>query len=968
MRFWRNLNELHDGSKAQRRVLPSHLAALAEPINRSNFLKLMGASMALAGLTACVGEPKGQPQIAPYSNRPPGVSEDTSLFYASAVTHKGYAEGVLVRTIAGRPIKVEGNPQHPASLGATTIFGQATLHTMYDPDRSQSIVNQGATKVWSDVVAALQNVASAQKAKQGGGLRILTETVTSPTLADQFQTLLRQFPSAKWHQWEPLNRDNVREGSNLAFGSIVNTVYRVDQANVILTLDADLLNGMPGSLRHARDFATKRQVTPTNANQNRLYAIESTPTVTGMSADHRLPVRAGDVAGIAAAVAAGVGVAGVTAAAPAGNAGAWVSAVAKDLTANKGKSLVVAGDEQPPSVHLLAHQINAALGNVGQTLFYTDPVEVNPVNQLQSLKDLVQDLNSGAVDFLLIVGANPVFTAPPDLGFAAALAKAKDSLHLGLYQDETAAASGWHVPLAHELESWSDARAVDGTATIIQPQIQPLYGGKTGAEVLAVLNGQAAPPHDLVKGHWQRQTPVSDFEGWWRGTLNDGIVANTALPAKQVTLKAGAAPAAPAAAGQGFEIIFRPDPTIYDGRYANNGWLQELPKPLSQLTWDNVAYLSPATAQKLGVTMVANKVDVVNVSYKGANLRVPAYIQVGHPDDSITVHLGYGRGKSGQIGTGIGYNGYLLRSSSALWFDQGVQVTKAGDQYSLATTQGTQDMQGRDIVMAGTLDEYRKDPSFLQKEQVKLAGSMYAPYPYPENRWGMSINLSSCIGCNACISACVAENNIPVVGKEQVIIGRHMHWLRVDRYYEGDSANPTSYAQPVPCMQCENAPCEVVCPVGATTHSDEGLNDMVYNRCVGTRYCSNNCPYKVRRFNFLQFSDYTTPSLKLLNNPDVTVRERGVMEKCTYCVQRIRKAESLAEREGRPVKDGEIQTACQAACPAQAITFGNLNDANSQVAKLKAQPLNYDLLAELNTHPRTSYLGAIRNPNPEIKV
>jgi Fe-S-cluster-containing dehydrogenase component len=963
VRFWRSLEELRGASPA-RRVPPAHFLTAADAISREQFLKLMGASLALAGLTGCAAEPKGPTHLAPYVRRPVGISEAESLYFATALTHKGYANGVLVRNVAGRPIKVEGNPQHPASLGATDIFSQAAMLTFYDPDRSTAVLNRGQRRTWNDVVTALTNAANAHLAKQGDGLRILSETITSPSLADLLQAFLRRFPAARLHQWEPINRDNAREGARQAFGEVVETRYQLDQADVIVTLDADLLNGMPGSLRYARDFAARRQVSPTSPRQNRLYAIESAPTITGMVADHRLPVPARDIEAIARAIAAGVGAISGNAPLPAGVPQAWIAALVADLTAHRGTSVIVAGDEQPPSVHVLAHQINQALGNVGRTVIYTDPVVFNPVNQLASLRELVQDMNAGKVDFLVILGGNPVYTAPVDLDFAGALAKVAESVHLGLYQDETAKLATWHVPQAHELESWGDARAFDGTVTILQPLINPLYGGRTPQELVAVLNGQGAvSAHDLVKGYWQRRLNAPDFDLRWRTMLNDGIVPGTALPPRAVTLQP-AAPPAPAAPAQGVEIVFRPDPTIYDGRFANNGWLQELPKPLSKITWDNVVQVGPAMAARLGLTSG----DVVELQYRGTTIRGPIWVMAGQPDNSVTVYFGYGRTSAGRVGSGIGYNAYRLRTSAAPWFDSGLELRKTGERYLLATTQGTQEMEGREIVLAGTLAEYQKDPQFLQKEVTKPVGSLYPGFDYPNYRWGMTINLSACIGCNACAIACQAENNIPVVGKDQVSRGRQMHWIRVDRYYEGPAENPTSYAMPVPCMQCENAPCELVCPVGATTHSDEGLNDMVYNRCVGTRYCSNNCPYKVRRFNFYQYADYTTPVLQLLYNPDVTVRERGVMEKCTYCVQRIRHAEVRAEIEGRRIRDGEVVTACQAVCPTRAIVFGDLNDASSQVAKLKADPLNYDLLAELNTRPRTSYLGVIRNPNPEIKV
>ncbi|HEX5414103.1 MAG TPA: 4Fe-4S dicluster domain-containing protein [Chloroflexota bacterium] len=961
VKFWRSLDELR--GEARRKTINGVTAA--DRVTREQFLKLMGASLALAGLTACAGEPKGPTKIAPYVQRPVGVSEAESLYFATALTHQGYANGVLVRQVAGRPIKVEGNVEHPASLGATTSFAQGAMLTFYDPDRSAVVLQKGQQNTWENLTAALTTAATAQTASRGAGLRVLTETVTSPSLTDQLQTLLKTFPAAKWHIWEPINRDNVREGARQAFGQVVDPRYHLDQADVIVTLDADLFNGLPGSLRYAREFGQKRRVTTNRATQNRLYAIESAPTTTGMAADHRLAARSADIAVVAEAIAAGVGVAGATAVRPTGVSASWIAAVVKDLTGHRGTSLVVAGDEQPPIVHVLAHQINQTLGNVGKTVDYTDPVEANPVDRQQSLRELVQDMSAGKVNLLLILGANPAYTAPADLDFAAALAKVAQSVHLGLYVDETGKLATWHAPRAHELEAWDDARAFDGTTTILQPLINPLHGGKTPQELLAVLNGKTgAIAHDLVKGYWQQQVKTGDFAAWWRTTLNDGIIGNTALPPRTITPKAATIAGPTASPPQGVEIIFRADPTVYDGRYANNGWLQELPKPLTTLTWDNAVEVAPALASRLGLT----NEDVVELRYRGKTLRAPVWVLAGHPDNAATVHLGYGRTAAGQVGTGLGHNAYALRASDAPWSDGGLDIVKTGERYTLAATQTTQTMEGRDIVRAGTLAEYQQDPHFIQKEIPELAGTLYPPFTYDGNRWGMAINLSSCIGCNACTIACQAENNIPVVGKDQVNRGRHMHWIRVDRYYEGAAEDPTSYTMPVPCMQCENAPCELVCPVGATTHSAEGLNDMVYNRCVGTRYCSNNCPYKVRRFNFYQYSDYTTPIYQLMYNPDVTVRERGVMEKCTYCVQRIRHAEVRAGIEGRPIRDGEVVTACQAVCPTQAIVFGDLNDKSSKVAALRADVLNYDLLGELNTRPRTFYLAAIRNVNPEVKV
>jgi molybdopterin-containing oxidoreductase family iron-sulfur binding subunit len=544
----------------------------------------------------------------------------------------------------------------------------------------------------------------------------------------------------------------------------------------------------------------------------------------------------------------------------------------------------------------------------------------------------------------------------------------KFRVHLGLYDDETARLCDWHIPEAHYLEAWSDARAYDGTATIIQPLIAPLYGGKSAHELLAEILGQPGRTgYEIVRDHWKSQYRGRDFESFWRTALHEGMVAGTALPLKSVSLKKGIGETGKRGNGEGggLEIVFRPDPTIWDGRFANNGWLQELPKPLTKLTWDNAALVSPATAERLGLSTG----DVVDLQHGGRTVRAPVWILPGQAADSVTVHFGYGRTRAGRVGSGIGFNAYSIRTAAAPWFAWGLSIRKTGERYPLATTQEHHSMEGRHLVRAGTLAQYQEHPEFARKmgEEPTPEDSLYPKVAYDGYAWGMAIDLSACTGCNACVVACQAENNSPVVGKDQVARGREMHWIRIDRYYQGGLDDPDVYHQPVMCQHCENAPCEPVCPVGATVHSSEGLNDMVYNRCVGTRYCSNNCPYKVRRFNFLQFQDFETPSLKLMRNPNVTVRSRGVMEKCTYCVQRINAAKIEAEKENRSIRDGEIQTACQQACPTQAIVFGNINDTSSRVAKLKAEHSSYGLLAGLNTHPRTNYLAKVTNPNPEIE-
>ncbi|HWO01107.1 MAG TPA: 4Fe-4S dicluster domain-containing protein, partial [Blastocatellia bacterium] len=711
-----------------------------------------------------------------------------------------------------------------------------------------------------------------------------------------------------------------------------------------------------------------------------------------------------------------------------GDRAAWFAAVSKDMVTHRGSSIVVAGESQPPVVHALAHAMNDALGNVGNTLTYTDPVEANPVDGNASLRELAEDMEAGKVDLLLILGGNPVYNAPADLDFAKRMNKVKLRVHLSLYNDETSELCHWHVPEAHYLEAWSDARAFDGTVTIIQPLIAPLYSGKTAHEVLAAfMNEPEKSSYDIVRDYWMKrhaaggQTPAikaqsapaqkptgaaaganaqpvsatpgvqnagSGFEAFWRKSLHDGMVADTVLQGKTFTPTRQSADYNPATPNPGMEIVFRADPTVYDGRFANNGWLQELPKPLSKLTWDNAAIVSPATAARLGLGKEVNGLatnqigriggdivaDQVELEYQGHKVIAPVYILPGQPDDSVTVHLGYGRTKVGRVGNDAGFNAYAIRTSSAPWFASGLQITKTGRTYSLAATQihhaiDTEDLKARDIVRSGLLAELKKNPTLAPEgsHEEHDAGSLFPKWDYKDYAWGMSIDMSSCIGCSACVVACQAENNIPVVGKEQVARSREMHWLRIDSYYKGSETNPATYFQPVLCQHCEDAPCELVCPVAATVHSSEGLNDMVYNRCVGTRYCSNNCPYKVRRFNFLLYQDFYTASLKMMRNPDVSVRSRGVMEKCTYCVQRIQKAKIDSQIENRQVRDGEIVTACEAACPTQAIVFGNINDPASRVSKLKKEERNYSLLGELNTKPRTTYLGTVRNPNPELE-
>jgi MoCo/4Fe-4S cofactor protein with predicted Tat translocation signal len=1014
-RMWQSLEELSD-TKEYRDFLANEFPANAakpnanntgaykpgadksevdsDGVNRRDVLKLMAASAAMAGLSACTKLPTER--IVPYVKPPEEIIPGRPLFYATSMPGPGgVATGLLVESNMGRPTKIEGNAEHPGSLGGTDVFNQASILNMYDPDRSQTVIYEGHVSSWLDFVAAMGN-ANVQLGTKGTGIRILTKTITSPTLGAQMKALLAKFPEAKWHQYEAGSSDSIREGTKLAFGKSVNPVYHLDKADVIVALDADFLNLGAGHVRYTREFSSRRNLgNGSSSNLNRLYVVESMPTGTGAMADHRLPLRSADTEDFARQLAAAVGVSvlgganGLAAKIPAD----WLSAVARDLTAHRGSSLVIAGEQQSPYVHAIAHAINGALGNAGKTVTYTDALEVNPVNQLDSLRDLVNDLNSGKVELLLVLESNPLYDAPADLDFGNAFMKAKLRVHSGLYNDETAEYAHWHVPATHYLESWSDARAYDGTVGIVQPLIAPLYDSHSMHEIIASLAGDnTKSTHDIVRDYWQSQRSEKGraFEVLWETSLHDGLIAGSALPATNVAptgdfpkaasqASFGQAPATQTQAGA-LELVFRPDPAIGDGEYANNSWLQELPKPITRICWDNAAMISPITAQQQGLTSG----DYVTLQSGGRSVKAAIFIVPGHAENSITLHLGYGRRRAGQVGTGPGFNAYLVRSSSAPWVARDLEIQKTGEKYSIASVQHhyTIDFEGhpvddesenafkRDLVQIGTLDEFRKDPNFAKTpaDQEDKSLSLYPGFGMDGYAWGLSIDLNRCVGCNACVIACQSENNIAVVGKDQVERGRAMHWIRIDTYFRGELENPEIYYEPLPCMQCENAPCEYVCPVGATTHSPEGLNDMTYNRCVGTRYCSNNCPYKVRRFNFYLFSDYKTPSLYGVRNPNVTVRSRGVMEKCTYCVQRIQEAKILSQEQERSIRDGEIVTACQQACPAEAIVFGNINDPNSRVSKLKAQSRDYVLLADLNTRPRTSYLARVRNPNPEIKA
>ncbi len=993
--MWRTLDELAQDPAFRERLyneFPSEVEAITDPATRRTFMKLMGASVALAGLAGCTRQPAEK--IVPYVRQPENLIPGKPLFFATAMSIGGVATGLLVESHEGRPTKIEGNPLHPDSLGAADIFAQAAILGLYDPDRARTLLNFGEIRPWPAFLAAMRAALSAQTPLLGAGIRILTETVNSPTLVGQIQELLQRFPSAKWHQWDPAGRNNARLGARLAFGQYVDAQYRIDQANVILALDADFMGSGASALRHARQFASRRR--PEHADRmNRLYAIEAMPSLTGARADHRFPARPSELLPVARAIATAIGGAslGADVASPEGWGGR-VFAIANDLQRHRGAGLVIAGETQPPEVHALAHVMNQALGNVGTTVQYIEATDPSPVDQLESLRELTADMDAGKVDLLLILGGNPVYTAPADIPFSDALAKVQARVHLSLYHDETSELCHWQIPEAHFLEAWSDARTSDGTASIVQPLIAPLYGGRSSHEVLAALSDRPERTgYDMVREEWLRATGATatpEFERLWRSWLHDGVIPNTALPSRAVTAdveaisRTVAAMAAPAdSATDRLEIAFRLDPTVLDGRFTSNSWLQELPKPITKLTWDNAIIVSPATADTLQASIRPAMrggehgqvvTDVVELKYRNRSVVGAVFAVPGHPDNCVTVHLGYGRRRGAEVGRGAGFNAYAIRTGDSLWAARGVEMVPTGEKYSLACTQHHHLMENRNLVRVATRDEYLRDPHSVHgpaaahgaENTPRHTITLYPDYTYEGYKWGMAIDVNACMGCNACVVGCQAENNIPVIGKDQVLRGREMQWIRVDTYHDGPKEQPETYFQPVPCMHCENAPCEPVCPVAATVHSHEGLNEMVYNRCVGTRYCSNNCPYKVRRFNYLLYQDWTTPSLKLARNPDVSVRSRGVMEKCTYCVQRINEVKIEAEKDGRRIADGEIKTACQQTCPTEAIVFGDLNDPKSRVAQLQAEVRNYGLLTDLNTRPRTTYLAAVRNANPEL--
>ncbi len=1104
-RFWKSLDELADTPAFQELMqeeFPRQAAAgeWVDSFSRRGFLKVMGASLALAGLAGCTKQP--DELIFPYVKQPEDLVLGKPMYFATAHPFPTGAIPALVKSDAFRPIKVDGNPEHPMSKGRSDAFTQATLLGLYDPDRSQYPRFRGEQ---AEFARFQQEFAGAVAATGNGqGVVLLSETITSPTLADQWKQVQARYPQMRLVQYEPINQDAARAASKAAFGDYYDTQYHLQDADVVLALDADFLGGIgfPGFLPLSADWAERRRFHK-DKPMNRMYAVETMPTVTGFKADHRLALRPSEIDAFAAALAA-ASLPGAPSNSGAGlspEAQRFLSILLADIHTSGGRFAVLAGPNSSLACHNAALAVNAAQGAVGKTVFYTQTVAPLPTEQAAELKALVADMNAGKVQCLVMLSVNPLYNSPADLNFQDALNRVRNTVHLGMHLDETGMYCDWHINQAHYLESWTDTRACDGTLSIVQPMIDPLYGGKSAHDILQTLLDPGRSAYDAVRayaktylngasartsgqtGSAARPAPAeapastqaqaaatasaaaaqaaalasqpgateqarkdalaarvalglaaqdTPFELAWRKALHDGWVAGTAFtPAslsapKIVPVATGGtspAPSSTAAACPIVEISFRPDPSLYDGRYGNNGWLQELPKQVTSMSWDNAALMNLDMMTRLGI----EENEAIQLTIGGRSIITPVLMSPGHPDNAVTVHLGLGRrAECGRVGAGVGFNAYLLRTADHPLSASGLTIQRTKGMYDLCVTkvhniehrgrfaqrdlehteldtQGTYSLAGhealeRSIIRYATYQEAISNPDYAhlgtKNSDLTLVNKVgYNPQgeavPHEEsfwpdnwrydhlekvglnttvlqNKWGMEVDLNSCVGCNACIMSCYAENNIAVVGREQVKIGRIMQWIRIDTYFEGDLHAPAAYFQPMFCQQCESAGCEQVCPVGATVHTPEGINTMVYNRCVGTRYCSNNCPYKVRRFNFLLYSDFDTESLKFMRNPDVTVRSRGVMEKCSYCIQRIEAVKIEADKNNRPIRDGEILTACQQACPTDAIVFGNLNDPTSRVVQRKATERDYQVLADLNYRPRTTYTAGVINPNPEL--
>jgi molybdopterin-containing oxidoreductase family iron-sulfur binding subunit len=1007
-------------------------------MGRRSFVTLGAITAALAA-EGCARRPVEK--ILPYTKAPEYAIPGLSYHYATVRRFRGDAIGLVVESHEGRPTKIEGNSLHPSSMGATDTITQATLFDLYDPDRSRGPrkLHAGQNALWSELDAAFADMIRANLGNRGAQLRILHEPTNSPTFQRLRDAVLSRFPQAKFHAYTPVNESQSREGSRIAFGQLFNVIVDYAQTKCVVSIDCDFLGTEPGAIRATKGFAASRRVSSPNDDMSRLYVVEPAFTTTGINADNRLRLPARDAGAYLLALAKelqaqkmdfGDSGAALAKAADVPNVPkSWITAVAKDLVKNKGKSAVVVGSRQPAWVHALAHSVNAALSNAGQTVAYYPVAEPSEKDQAAEIKQLASDIEGKKVTTLIILGGNPAYDAPADTKFEQRIRDMQGTtIHVGTHYDETSELCTWHIPLAHELETWGDQRALDGTKSVQQPLVAPLFQGRSEIEILGRLAGEPSPTgHDLVKNTLRAAIGApGDMDKTWNQALKRGVLAAglppygaPAVRGSEIVTAVNAVKAGKPIGADNLEVTFAADPKLFDGRHANNMWLQELPDGVTKVTWDNVATVSPKTAAALGL----ESGDMIHLTREGGAgaIDVAVWKQAGQADNTIGLTLGWGRQVAGRYGNKHGFNVYPLRTTDAMGFADGVKLTKLGNaemdaikdklarpglagtpspapgrtkpddpfvaethRYKVTQTQEHDVMEGRPDAIDATLAEYRENPAFPLFSSEKHGRNSGLPEPktlplwskrkYEGHKWGLSVDLNACTGCNACVIACQAENNIPTVGKEQIERGREMYWIRIDRYYYGDEDNPNVNLQPVMCQHCEEAPCENVCPVNATEHSPEGLNDMAYNRCIGTRYCANNCPYKVRRFNFLNYNgdDGEVPDTEKMHfNPNVTVRMRGVMEKCTYCVQRIEETKIQARRENKQIKERDpnglmIVTACQQVCPADAIVFGDLNDKDSQIAELANRDRRYHLLADLGTGPRTSYLGKIRNPNTEM--
>lgn len=1007
--YWKSLNELAQNKEYQKfveREFPENATELNDGISRKGFLRVMGASIALAGFAACR---RPVQKILPYSKQPEDIVPGIPLYYATSMPFQGNLVGLVVENHQGRPTKLEGNDLHPASGGNTNAYHQASVLEMYDPDRSRGPVRNGSRSSTEDFYTFAADYFSDSSKR----IAFISEANSSPTFNSLKEEALNKFSDAKWVTYEPFGEDNSIEGNNIAFGRRLRTYYNFVNADVIVSLDDDFLAPVhPNNVEYAKQVTGRRKVTSTEDSMNRIYSVENGFTLTGSFADNRLRVKASEIADFANALAGELssrisGLNGFSSVSNKFSGTEFVTVLADDLASHAGRTAVSAGFDQAPEVHAVVAAINSALNNVGTTVNYLQVPHFDSQHNATAFAEVVSEIANGDFDAVVIIGSNPVFTAPADLDFATAIGNASEVFHLSTYADETGKAANWHLSRSHYLEAWGDGYSFGGARSVIQPQIQPLHDSVSEIEFLgAIVDAGEVNGYDLVRNTFN--TFYSrDFENRWLDILHDGIDVTDGFTVTNRSIRTVGP--APSTAVSGMEIVFKADNSIFDGRFANLGWLQELPDPMTKITWDNVALVSPATAEGLGISFddyLGNPdLQVLSIGVNGTALQIPIWIQPGHADDSITVHTGYGREGIGRVAdiqsnsselfdksvVSGGVNVYPARTSGALLFNS-ASVSVSNQTYEVASVQDHHNLEGRDMYRQATLSKYQEKPDYAtfksvhkyavpgmkeaavlgEDQPISLFNEQVAPEGEPQ--WGMAIDLNSCFGCGVCIIACQSENNIPVIGKREVMRGREMHWIRADRYYMGDVNDPQAVHQPVPCMHCELAPCEQVCPVAATTHSDDGMNQMTYNRCIGTRYCANNCPFKVRRFNFFNYpKEYLTTGedpdiIQMAMNPEVTVRFRGVMEKCTYCVQRVNRAKINTKIEtGYPKPaDGTVQTACQQACPADAIYFGDLTDESSEVVAMKRNERNYLMLEELNVRPRTSYIAKLTNPNPAL--